>query len=129
MNLSDIKKPASMAGCTLCLTALLLLFGHPLTPYVSRPIELGLIMTCIFGMGWFDKKKTARRFDLFFMVLISLVVFTLPYSIHQIVINVQSHGTFSVFNLVILLVASIAVPMHLGMYSRKLFQLLSREED
>ena len=89
-----------------------------------------IILLCVFGLGWCCKDSPPSRLYFFFIILVSLGVFALPFSLEQIALYVKSNGSGSreihYDNLIAasMLFAAIGVPMQLGVYCRQLFQQL-----
>ncbi len=125
-NLSSKVTKEGIASLGLCLIALYSFFSICGGPPEWRFLNLCLVLPCFFGAGWFCQEKIPSRFDLFFVVLVSLALFALPFLIQEMKCSDPDSRNLFWKNLMALSIffVIVGVPLQLGVYCRHIYRQL-----
>ena len=111
-----------------CMLALILFFIRPLSPIISRWLELGLCSACIFACGWFAQEQKTEIAQLLEVVFLGTGVCALPYLIHLGTRPVRDENLMVDITATILMISVfIGLNIHLGNEARNIYHALKEQ--
>ena len=109
--------------------AMVLFFIRPLSPIISRWLELGLCSACIFVCGWFAPELKTKIARLLEVLLLGAGVCVLPYLIHLGTRPSSDENLMVDITATILLISVFfGVNMHLGNEARGIYHSLKKKD-